>query len=416
MPGLAAFLRTGVAFRNATSASPWTGPSIASVLTGLLPTRHGASEFGDAFRLVDAVPTLAEILGKAGWRPGAFTGGAWVSAETGMLQGFLVEPSNRFSFGAGTKGLLEVHARGEIWPPWVLFLHTYEAHDPYLSPPQSPGQPPIPDPPGLDLAAIDREAATGKVGPLARRFLLDPASRAPVFEREGRDARMRLVMRYFEQGFRSDPDGPALARDARAAYDEGVRRLDAALMSYLGPADQAGYLANTVVVILSDHGEAFGEHGSLHHGRSLYDELVRVPLFVRAPGWPAGVVVDEPCSLLDVAPTVLRLLGLPEPEGGDGHDLAPLVTGGQGAPALSEERRTSAATGLDVDEDLVCVRDARWKLIVVHDRRTGSVREEVYDLANDPGEKSSLPPPDPASWTPAFRAAAASVRARFAAR
>jgi arylsulfatase A-like enzyme len=415
MPGLARFLETGVVFRNAVASAPWTGPSISSLLSGLLPSRHGATSFGDDFRLVDAVTTLPEILGRAGWRTGAFTGGGWVSSETGMLQGFVMDPVNRFSFGAGAAALLATHRHFRDASRHFLFLHTYEAHDPYLAPPDGPGGRAEPPPPDLDLAAIDRDAAANPRS-LARRFLLDSSSREPVFERIGGDERKIRVMRYFESGFREDAGGREFAREAKAAYEEGLVRLDRAMMSYLGAADAEGLLRDTIVVIVSDHGEAFGEHGILHHGRRLYDELVRVPLFIRAPGWPAGRVVDEPCSLVDVLPTVVKLCGLPEPEGLDGSDLSPLVHGGEGKPAISEERRSAAETGRPVEEDaqLACVRDARWKWIGTRVLATGAVSEELFDLTRDPGETKSIPTSsDPSDWTAAFRSAVRGARARL---
>ena len=88
MPRLSAWCKKGIVFREASTAAPWTGPSVASILTGLLPSHHGAREFSGTLKVVDAVPTLAEILSQQAYRTAAFTGGAWVSEETGLLQGF----------------------------------------------------------------------------------------------------------------------------------------------------------------------------------------------------------------------------------------------------------------------------------------------------------------------------------------
>jgi arylsulfatase A-like enzyme len=327
------FAARGTAFRQAVSAAPWTAPAVASLLTGLLPSRHGARDLAADLTVVPSVVTLAELLGAQGWRRAAFAGGGWVSTRNGMLQGF-EHAIEAFSFGAATPHLLRgFPAIGT--DPWFVFAHTYEAHDPYLAPPAEPGRVPPPPPP-VDLAAVDREAERDGGRALTRRFLLDARTRSVVFENALGGPRIQAVTRYLERGFRADPQGPALAAEARAAYDEGLRRLDRAVATFLREVEAAGLLKDAVVFLVSDHGEAFGEHGTLHHGRMLHDVLVRAPLLVAGPGFTKGAVVDEPCSLTDVVPTVCELAGLPAPEGIDGRSLLPLVRGGRGRNVVSE--------------------------------------------------------------------------------
>ena len=381
------FAARGTAFRQAVSAAPWTAPAVASLLTGLLPSRHGARDLAPDLTVVPSVTTLAELLGVQGWRRAAFAGGGWVSTHNGMLQGF-EHSLESFSFGAATPHLLSgFPALGK--DPWFVFAHTFEAHDPYLAPPAEPGRG-RPPPPPVDLAAVDREAAEDGGRSLTRRFLLDASTRSVVFENALGGPRIRTVTRYFERGFRADPQGPALAAEARAAYDEGLRRLDRAVATFLREVEARGLLKEAVVFLVSDHGEAFGEHGTLHHGRMLHDVLVHVPLLVAGEGFAKGAIVDEPCSLLDVLPTVCELAGLPTPEGIDGRSLLPLARGGRGRPVIAEERRTEAETGFPGDETLVAVRDARWTWIRTTDRATGSSSEEIFDRASDPGETSSV--------------------------
>src|SRR5439155_21483738 len=105
----------------------------------------------------------------------------------------------------------------------------------------------------------------------ARRFLLDWRTRPVLFETARSGPRMTRLLRYLDSGVGKDPEGPALVAEVRAGYEAGVRRLDDALGDYLDDLERAGLLADTVVVITSDHGEAFGEHGMLHHGRRLWD-------------------------------------------------------------------------------------------------------------------------------------------------
>lgn len=413
MPKTSALLgREAVAFLDASTPAPWTGPAVASMLTGLLPSRHGARELSDAFTLVPAVATVFEVLGSQGWRTGAFTGGGWVATQNGMLQGIAGDDAHApFSFAGAGAQLLRAQRATRAVRPRLLFLHTFEAHDPYMGPPARPGAPPPPPAP-VDLAAVDREAAEDGGRALTRRFLLDAASRSVVFGGVHGRRRLSVVTRWFERGYRTDPSGPALVAEAKAAYEAGLRRLDEALAGWLEACFAEGLFDDTMLVVTSDHGEGFGEHGTLHHGRRLYDELLRVPLYVRAPGWRRGRVVRGSCSLLDLLPTVVELVGLPPVADLDGRSLVPLVQGGEGRPVPAEERRTEAETGLPGDETLVSVRDERRKWIRTADRVTGGASEEAFDLVADPGEERPLPPSVVDGWPAAFRDAVRDARAR----
>lgn len=396
MPRSSAWLAArGVTFTQAATAAPWTGPAVASLLTGMLPSEHGARELRDDLKVVPAVTSLAEVLSAQGWFTVAYTGGGWVRRENGMLQGFR-EPMEPFSFAGEGSAILRVFEASRGYRPRFLFFHTYEAHDPYLAPPARLFAP-KPPPPAVDLAAIDREAAADGGRSLVRRFLLDGPTREVVFGSAFGGPRKAAVTRWLEHGYRTDPEGPALAAEAKAAYEAGLRRLDDALVAWLDGIAALGALDDAVLVVTSDHGEGFGEHGTMHHGRRLYDELLRVPLFVSGPGFPAGRVVDAPCSLLDVVPTALELVGLPPAAGLAGTSLLGLVAGGAGAPALAEERRTGAETGGDDDALLTAVRDARHKWVRTLDLKSGTASEELYDLAADPGE--TTPRPDAALGT-----------------
>lgn len=411
MPELSAEMARGVVFRNATATAPWTAPSVASILSGLLPSSHGVRELGSDLSLVPAVTTLAEVLGRYGWTPAACTGGGFVGPDRGMLQGFhrTMVP---FSFGGAADLLLANPAQMPGAAPWFLFLHTYEAHDPYDAAPVRPGLPPR-RPTPLDLASIDREAEADGGRSLVRRFLVEPQVRTPLFETARGAERMRIVMRWLEAGYRKDPEGPALVKEARAAYDRGLARLDRSLAGYLRDAEAQGLLRDTFVVIVADHGEGFGEHGTLHHGRRLYEELVHVPLSIRGPGLPEGKVVDGSVSAADILPTILDLAGLPVPKGVEGRSMREVIEGGPGRPVSSEERRTRFETGLPLDDDLLAVRDGRFTWIGTRDRKTGTRSEESFDRSLDPREETPLPEGDPAAWPPAFLEAVHEARERL---
>lgn len=166
-------------------------------------------------------------------------------------------------------------------------------------------------------------------------------------------------------------------RSPRERYDDEVAASDRAvgrLLEALGPA-----AADTLLVVASDHGEAFGEHGELTHSLFVYDTTLRVALLARGPGLPAGLAVADPVALIDVTPTCTRLLGVP-PLDGDGIDLAPAFAGRTLAPR--DLYAESFAPLLDFGwSPLRAIRSGPWKAIE-------APRAELYDLAADPGESS----------------------------
>lgn len=397
MPETSKWLESATVFRDAHAAASWTAPSVASLLSGLLPSNHGVRELDskEENRLVPAVPTLAEILAsKPGSVCGAMTGGGWVSERHGMLQGFAAV-SSPFSFGARADAVLANHralsARESA--AYFLFLHTYEAHDPYGSPPADrDAVQETRNYSEAELREIDEQAKTDGGRELTRRFLLDPPSRTQLFDSIPGRRRMPIVTNWLEYGPRDDPAAARLIADARRGYERGLRALDRALARYLNGLDADHGLDDTVIVLCSDHGEGFGEHGAMHHGRRVYTELTHVPFAIRAKGFPRGAIIDDPCSLLDVAPTVLELCGLLVAEGMDGRSLVPLVNGSAatGRVVISEERRTPA-TGTRDDSTLTAVRDRTTTWIGTRDRRTGELTEEIFDRRTDPGEERPLP-------------------------
>ena len=171
--------------------------------------------------------------------------------------------------------------------------------------------------------------------------------------------------------YASPPGGPFANDTMRGCYQNALHYADRMLerlwrgLRALRPAEQ------WLVCIVGDHGQAFGEHpGNFGHAFELFEENLRVPLVLLAPGTALRGVHDAPCSHLDVVPAVLGLLGLD-------------AGGALLQPARAE--RTVAAFA-DWDEALVAVRDARWKLI--HDRRSG--RDRLFDLQRDPGEHADV--------------------------
>jgi arylsulfatase A-like enzyme len=169
-------------------------------------------------------------------------------------------------------------------------------------------------------------------------------------------------------------------------YDHEIARFDQGAGAFLDKLAGLGLLDTSIVVFLSDHGEAFGEHGDYYHGHNLYEENVRVPLVIRAPGARPRRIAGAPVSLIDLTPTLLNLAGLAVPPAIRGHDLTGVLYGGAPDPdrALFIESHFSGyGTSRDYQAAVVVGGD---KLIENRGARTF----ELYDLAADPGERRDL--------------------------
>jgi arylsulfatase A-like enzyme len=232
--------------------------------------------------------------------------------------------------------------------PWFAYLHVMEPHLPY-------------DPP-----------------PPFRGTFADPAYAGPDLDRPP----PYLGFLPFERG---DPLPEPERRHLVDRYDEEILCWDAAYGTLLAGLAERGLDDETIVVTLSDHGEEFYEHGGWTHGHSLHDELLRVPLFIRAPGL-AGRRVDWPVRTTDLFPTILGLAGvMPRSFPPFGRDLhAALVADREPPIPVVAEVRIGGAGGRSIV-------DGGWKYIVAT-HGNDSV-ELLFDLARDPGEQNSLPGP-----------------------
>ncbi len=408
MPWLAAYGEQGVVFPQASAPAPWTVPSVTSLLTGLLPSEHGCLNEVLTPRLAESITTYAEVLRHAyGYETAAFTDAPWFrGASSSVLQGFragtsgsagrpgrVIEPEEGYWLRGTPDALAPWLATRDPQQPFLLFLHTFEAHDPYgpasraerarragvdLGAPS--GLRPLPDLTHLP-EALQRLA----------EFLADGPARERRLAAEG-TAFMQDVARSMWAGFR-DGAHAGLAVTLHHAYRDGARWVDDGLRSALGWLEAQGLLEDTLVVIASDHGEAFAEHGTVGHGHHLYDELLRVPLVFRGPP-PFDRPLEHPASvgLIDVFPTFFDWAGLTELPGRRGRSLLPLIQGraSGGHPVRAEVVVSGGMTGSGVDWHMHSVRTERWKYVGVLDRAARAVREQVFDLLADPDERDDL--------------------------
>ena len=181
-----------------------------------------------------------------------------------------------------------------------------------------------------------------------------------------------------------------------ADYDREIRYVDDELRELIATLEATGNADDTIVVLTSDHGEEFLEHGLRSHGGHLYEESVRVPLLIRGPGIPAGQRVATPVAMADLMPTLLELFDLPAPADREARSLLPLARGADpsafaGRPIYSEGLVKYQAGSEGVrrfDPPIHAVSVGQRKL--VRDREQGEVRYELYDLAADPLERRNL--------------------------
>jgi arylsulfatase A-like enzyme len=285
----------GTVFRNAYAASSWTIPSVASLFTSRYPSQHRA--IAHNYVLMESEITLAEQLQAAGYLTVAAAANVGISKERGFAQGFSRWSEQGFARTATADklrgetlrrralGLMQKACMPSTETPCLLYIHYMEPHAPY-------------DPP-------------------AARY---PALPVPIDAAGVRAANTKLKLK----------DGTTLtAADVdvlRALYDQEVAELDDQVRGLFEALAAQHFLDDAIVVITADHGEEFKEHGGVSHGTALYGETVRVPLIIQAPGNVGGRVVEEAVSLIDVAPTLLQLVGLPAVPTFEGRSLVPLLS------------------------------------------------------------------------------------------
>lgn len=338
-PELDALAAGGVRFATAVAQAPWTRPSHRSLLTGVYPASHGGLR----------PPLLAEVLWRAGYRTTAITGGGQIDPRFGFDRGFesyrideWVDAPERV-----VHALEDHHGRKQF-----LFLHTYRIHDPYSE----------------------------------TRFV------------EGR-ARGRIGESFGEK------DWVALGKDltpieqeyVEGLYDGGIAETDRALGAIFRSMAERGLLDRTVVVVTSDHGEQFWEHGSWRHGQNLYDHQLLVPLILHLPPRLArtldarGRVVDDQVELVDLYPTLLELLEVPLEHPVQGRSLVPLLEGGELPPRDAFAENTNIRSF-----ERKAFRTPRFKFVKSIPRQAARARGveepsyELFDLRRDPREQRDV--------------------------
>jgi arylsulfatase A-like enzyme len=376
-PALDALAADGVLFTRAISQAPLTAPSHATMLTSLTPLAHRVNNPNDAnpdlfYTLADAIPTLPGILRDHGYRTVGITGGGVLSSELGFDRGF-DDYSTRFFFNFSTyyfqpEPVLDsiraaVSEAGKNKRPLFLFLHHYLCHDPYIQ-----------GPPEYMRKFLDRPVPGL---PLGRADLLpnpDPAWGA-----------------YDEGSFWRNIDFalPGHLEHTVALYDGSIRYADYVFGRVMEILREASCYDPALIIVTSDHGEEFNEHGGKLHCR-LFIEHLHVPLIVKLPGnVSAGTTAAAPVQLLDIMPTILDYLGLPRPALEEGVSLLPVLEkrGEVAHPVLEsyvlsyrrpDSRETTVTARLE--KGGYAYSDLAWK----------GEGEWLFDVGADPREMNNL--------------------------
>ncbi|HVC08580.1 MAG TPA: sulfatase [Elusimicrobiota bacterium] len=338
-PRIDDFARRGTLFTQAIVQAPWTLPSVASIMTSLYPSEHGAVfppekgweqklEAGTLVprageKLEAGIRTLSSVLSAGGYRTAGAFAVPFCEPAFGLDSGFQeYGRGGYFKFGEGNS--FDHLCRTLVFPwlerqssdPFFIYIHTQDVHSPY------------------------RAAALWK-------------------ETLGRNESAGV------------PDQPRLRR-LIDAYDESIRYTDQAFERLLKELSSKSLLDDTIIAVTADHGEGFMEHGRIMHGNSLYDELLRAPLIIAGPGVPAGARVEAQVRAIDIAPTLLALAGLAPPRAMRGENLMPWMNGSRRDDLVSISQ-----FGL-----LLTLRFPPWKLF--------AKPLALFNLAEDPGERKDV--------------------------
>jgi arylsulfatase A-like enzyme/Tfp pilus assembly protein PilF len=316
-PNLDSLAGMGVLFYEALSPTPLTLPSHASILTGMVPRKHGVRD-NAMYRLDDGPEVLTAVLQRHGYDTAAFVSSMVLDRIGGLDRGFdLYDDSVRigerqaFAYreraAAQTNNAVLEHL-GKLQEPFFLWVHYFDPHLPYV------------------------------------------------------------------------PPEPFRARFKDRLYDGEIAFMDHEIGRLL--AEVRKKTSSLLVVIAGDHGESLGEHGEDAHGIFVYQATQRVPLIVSGPGFPEGKVVPDRVGLIDVAPTVLDILGLPPLSNADGRSLLPMLKGKKSPSAEYELESLFPYHAYGWSPLRGFVR-GEYKFIEAPD-------DELYMLSSDPNEKKDL--------------------------
>ncbi len=324
-PAMDALAARGVRFEKAMAQVPLTAPSHASILTGTYPQLHKVRDMG-GFILDNKIPTIATLLGQAGYETAAFVGAAVLSHHYGMNRGF------------STYGDEMREGSDEDKLPGVV-------------------------------AEVRGEVVTKR----AVEWL----------DKTARTKRFFLWAHYYDPHFPYDPPEPFKTRYAKELYSGEIAYVDEQVGTLLRALNERGLESQTLVVLLGDHGESLGDHGEYTHGIFLYDSTMHIPMMIAGPGIPAGRAVSRQVRSIDVLPTIADFVGIPPGEATQGVSLKPAIVDGKDPRSNYCYMETLYPKTTMGWSELRGMRTDELKLIV-------APKPELYRFSDDPAEAHSV--------------------------
>lgn len=404
-PNLCKFAKENVLFSNAFSQSSYTLDSHFSIFTSLYPSSHNVL-FAFKDTLHPDVKTIAQTLRVKGYMtmfvgPGADQN---LPLDKGIGRGFGLNRKNEGTDGwdAGTRFLMENNLKGK---PTFLFLHTYWVHSPYLVDTNIERLYTQYDFPQISKTIEEYRKFTqelmnyvleGFEGRIKTSVTKESFERNSEIYNKLKNAKSlsgaksaffslptnELDALFQDYYFKKiDKDDHAQVEYLRALYDENIYFLDQDLARLFDFLSQNNLSKNTILIITSDHGEEFAEHGELGHGEYLYNTSTRIPLIVSIPGVKAKRI-NSLVQSVDIFPTIFGLLGVAPPDQVQGIDLTDSIL--DFAFAKTNRYLMSEQAGGYIRS----IRDNRWKLYV--NKYGPEEKRELYDLAQDPLEQKNI--------------------------
>lgn len=368
-----------VVFKNCWSQWCWTVESHHSIMTGLYEVEHKVPEL---YRTTPGhLVTLAEIMKTRGYITAAFTGAGHVGAHTGLCKGFDTYFDNEFRKKGGYE-LLGTWLRTKQWleenkeNDFFLFFHTYEIHAPYRT----------------YIPLYDEMFQTFEGD---NRYIFD-------VKREPLGNGLDRVDWYLNQkeGKKVTAEDRDVIEGYKDYYDGSIRYTnDYFLKEFISHLKSLGIYDDTIIVILSDHGEEFFEHGRFKHFDGLYEEYIHVPLMFKFPGSQyGGRVLERNVETIDVFPTLMEVLGIELKHDISGKSLLEWIKN-ESKKNSSRKRKGEKKYVFSQSGAKFAVKKDNMKLLLrgrVDRQLKGKIpRMEIYDLDKDPGEQKPLKIDDP---------------------
>ena len=334
-PNICGLAEEGFLFQNMFSNSPSTKASVASLFTSMLPSQHKSIHNEDV--LSDEVTTMAEILAEHGYHTYAVNGNPVIKTKFNYDQGFATWKDNITRTTKRNRVIFD--SLGSYEQPFFLYLHYMDPHSPYTAPTSY-----------YRFFNGDYDGSVTGAGP--------------------------YDVSYFE-------NRPDELEQLRNFYDNEIRFVDHRIGELFERLREAGLYEDSVIILLSDHGEMFLEHGSFEHSNGVYTEVIDVPLIIRPPN-QEKIVVETPVQTVDILPTLLSMLGIDVDHRFMGRPIFSLIGSDETRPIFSEQQRRCCGQTRFAEKALIM---GNYKLIKQLAKTNVHL---LFDMRKDPMERVNL--------------------------